>query len=228
MTSPSYYSTANYENSDDEVRIYVGNPHQEFVVPKVRLEQSDLLQSLIKYEKGEAYIMCPLLSGMDPLGFQSVAEYLRLGEYDPSLLYEGSDQARLDKVNTRRRRTQIMEQFGELFQMGKHLQLSGLQDLVVRKFRVLTPQASNHNFLTAACHFYRDGWPSNLDLHDFVVAYFAQEHFQIWASQSNRYLEFCVEQGPLEIEIQRKRIANWDEEIAKAKAKEAEQKDDVL
>ncbi|MCJ1250964.1 hypothetical protein MMC30_008194 [Trapelia coarctata] len=212
--------------SDDQVRIYVGNPQHHFMVPKAGLKQSDLLQSLIECENGEAYIMSPLLSSIDPLRFKSVAEYLDYGEYVPSLLNEGSSKARLDIVGDRGRRSAAMEQCSIVFKMGEDLQLSGLQDLVVRKFRVLTPEADDDDFVLAAGRFNSEGRPSNPDLHEFMVARFAQEHFSIWIHRSTLYRQFCLKHRALEIEIQRKRVANYDEEIAKAKAEKTEKEDD--
>ena len=205
---------SNQENSDNHVRIYVGNPYTAFIVSKAGFKQSDFLQSLIKYEKGEAYIMSPLLSNINPSLFRKVADYMNTGEYYPVLLNETTARAWLEDTDTRGRRTATMEEFGDIYKLGEDLQLPGLQDLVIRKFRVLAPQADCDDFLAAARSFYSRGRPSDVNLHEFVVAHFAQEHNEFLEHQLESYVEFCEEHRELEMKIQRKRSANRDEEVA--------------
>ena len=179
--------------SDDEIRLYIGNPHTFFVVKKAGVQQSDLLHSMIKSQHGEAYIMSPLLSSIDPPTFNLVAEYLNYGEYIPNLIDQGTDRARLENVAPGNQMTDVLANCGILFGMGRDLDLVGLQELVVRKFLALAPHAEDYDVLALARMFYFHGRPDVEGLHAWLITWLAEGLFDIWKVEAQALREFLIE-----------------------------------
>ena len=178
--SPKHTILQLMKHRADMVRIFVGNPHRDFIVKRVGLEQSALLRDIIKYQSGEAYIMSPVLADLLPAHFESVAEYLDHGEYKPNLLDEGSDYARLEKVENTDQSFEAIIQCGQLYTMSGRLELPELQNLVIRKFKALRPYSAE-DFLLVTKLFYCFGQPSDLSLHDFIISYAVEHFYELWA-----------------------------------------------
>ncbi|MCJ1431442.1 hypothetical protein MMC27_000795 [Xylographa pallens] len=172
----------------DLVRIFVGNPHRDFIIKRIGVEQSALLRDIIKYQSGEAYIMSPVLADLLPAHFESVAEYLDHGEYKPNLLDEDSDYARLEKVETADQSFEAIMQCGQLYNMSGRLELPGLQNLVVRKFKALRPYSAE-DFLLITKLFYCFGQPSDKSLHDFIVKYAVDHFYELWNAASKTFMD---------------------------------------
>ncbi|MCJ1389098.1 hypothetical protein MMC18_001952 [Xylographa bjoerkii] len=199
------------------VRVFVGNPHREFVVKRIGLEQSALLRDMVKYQSGEAYIMSPVLADLLPSHFESISEYLDHGEYKPNLLDEGSDYARLERVETADQSFEAIVQCGQLYTMSGQLQLPGLQNLVIRKFKALLPYSAE-DFLLITKLFYCFGQPSDKSLHDFIVGYAVEHFYELWDAASKAFMELLTFHASLARDIFRKLGGLPKKEEAKAEA----------
>ncbi|MCJ1396861.1 hypothetical protein MMC11_000051 [Xylographa trunciseda] len=203
FTPPATPKKAKAKIGADMVRIFIGNPHRDFIVKRTGLGQSALLRDMIKYQSGEAYIMSPVLADLLPSQFESVAEYLDHGEYKPNLLDEGSDYARLEKVETADQNFEAVIQCGQLYTMSGQLQLPGLQNLVVRKFKALLPYSAE-DFLLITKLFYCFGQPSDESLHDFIVNYAVEHFYELWDAASKIFMELLTYHVSLARDIFRK------------------------
>ncbi|MCJ1282514.1 hypothetical protein MMC26_001837 [Xylographa opegraphella] len=185
------------------VRIFVGNPHRDFIVKRDGLEQSELLRNSIKYESGAAYIMSPILADLLSAHFESVVEYLDHGEYKPNLLDESSDYARLERVETADQSFEAIVKCGRLYTMSARLELPGLQNLVIRKFMALRPYSAE-DFLLITKLFYSVGQPSDRGLHDFVVSYAVEHFYELWSGASETFRDLLAFHPSLARDIFRK------------------------
>lgn len=170
------------------VRVYVGNPHQNFVVKRAGLEESVVLRGMVKYQDNEAYVMSPVLSELQAPDFTSVAEYLDHAEYKPNLLDEGTDYARLEGVETAPQHFEAICQCGSLYTMADKLDLPGLKDLTVRKFRALVPYTAEA-FILMAKLFYCFGCPSDDGLHEFMVTYATDHFYELLEAEAVSFVE---------------------------------------
>ena len=187
----------------EKVRVYVGNPHQDFVLKERGLLKSSLLPTLVKYQDEESYIMSPLLSALQPKDFASVAEYLDHSEYAPNLLDEGTDYARLEKVETLMECSFAVRQCGDLYQLAIELEIAGLRNLVIRKFQALMPY-SEENFILMSRLFYASGRPVDPGLHDFMVTYAVDHFYELWRAQSLCFARLLQEHQPLATSVYQK------------------------
>ncbi|MCJ1385629.1 hypothetical protein MMC17_008752 [Xylographa soralifera] len=208
------------------VRIFIGNPHRDFIVKRIGLEQSALLRDSIKYQSGEAYIMSPVLADLLPDDFESVAEYLDHGEYKPNLLNEGSDYARLENVEDNPdQKFEAILQCGQLYTTSGRLELPGLQDLVIRKFKTLRPYAAE-DFLLITKLFYCFGQPADRGLHDFIVNYAAEHFYKLWDKASKTFKELLEFHTSLARDIFRELVGLPKEEEVEIKAEAVGEEED--
>ena len=135
--------------------------------------------------------MSPVLADLLPAHFESVAQYLDHGEYKPNLLDEDSDYARLEKVEIADQSFEAIIQCGQLYTMSGRLELSGLQNLVIHKFKALRLYSAD-DFLLITKLFYCFGQPSDKNLHDFIVSYAAEHFYELWGAASKTFMDLLV------------------------------------
>jgi hypothetical protein len=155
--------------------------------------------------------MSPLLSSIDPLNFQRVAEYLTYADYTPNILNAGTAHARLETIDPHHDPSAMMTQCGLLFRLGTDLDLPGLQDLSVTKFLVLASFASYADFLSTVPLFYRGGRPANAAFHAFVVGYLAENFMAVWEEQARLFHAFLGKHRGLKVDVMTK-IVEWEGE----------------
>ena len=182
--------------SVDHVKVYVGNPQKIFIVKKESLEQSALLMHLIRECEGECNIMSPLLSDIDPDDFVAVVEFLDHYEYKPNLLDEGTDYARLERVDTPQQRSATIIQCAVLYGIGDRLMLPYLSELAIRKFKALAPYIPD-DLLIITRTFYNSARPVDETLHVFFVDYIADHFYELWETESEIFRMMLQEQKEL-------------------------------
>ena len=194
------------------------------MVRKSGITESHYLVSMLKHENGEACIMSLVLSNLQPANFTSIAEYLDHSEYKPNLLDEGTDYARLEKVETLEQSSEAIYKCAVLYGMGHELQLPALQDLVLRKVRVLQPYAAD-DFVILAKLVYRFGRVADKSFHGFMVDYAAEHFFEFWQEESEAFAELLQENKVLARDIF-ERLADVMKGESVTTEKEVEKKDE--
>lgn len=172
------------------MRIFVGNPHQPFLVQRSELEKrSPLLSSLISYHQSETpYIMSPVLSHISPEDFTPIAEYLDHGEFRPNLLDDGTRWARLENVSSKAKRAEELALSGIRYCHAQQLELSALQRLIFRKVKALGYYPP-FELLSAVHLIYREGPPDDKEMHEFFVDRLARHFYELLLEDVARFVE---------------------------------------
>lgn len=63
--------------------------------------------------------MTPILSSISATDFRGVAAYLNHSDYEPHLLDEGTNSARLENISTPEEKSNVVVQSGTLYGLGK-------------------------------------------------------------------------------------------------------------
>ena len=184
--------------SPGKVRIFVGNPHQQFVVKTSGLEErSPLLFTMMSYYRAEgSYIMSPLLSSITPEDFQPIAEFLDHGEYRPNLLDDGTRWARLENISTNAQRAEELLLSGIRYCHAQQLELTDLQLLIFRKVKVLGHYPA-FELRSAVGMWYREGPPENEEMHEFFVAHLAKHFYNLLIENMAKFVEMLQRHAKL-------------------------------
>ena len=171
--------------------------------------------------------MSPLLSNIEPNDFVAVVEYLDHDEYKPNLLDEGTDYARLERVDTPQQRSAAVMQCMILHGIGDRLMLPYLSDLAIRKFKALAPYIPD-DFLIMARTLYHSGPPTDETLHEFFVGYIADNFYELWQTDPEIFRLMLQEQKELAIDVfARKGKRTILDEPAEAKKKNEKKNEKV-
>ena len=125
--------------------LYVDNPHHLFKVPLQSIKASPFLSKHLSYSAADgSYVMNPALAKMRASDFEAVSEFLHRGEYRPNLLNADTPFVRLEKRSARLEQNNNHEihRCGVIYCIAWKLELLGLQDLAVKKLKVLEPYFS--------------------------------------------------------------------------------------
>ena len=174
------------------VRVYVGNPHRDFIVKYNSLNESNLLFQSLKHDGDSWYLMNPKLSDINVNEFSCVAEYLDHFEFKPNLLDEGTNFSRLENISSRQQRSDAIVQCGVLYNLAEKLELAGLQNLCLRKLKALGPLPPQELLLVVRLVFF-SGPLKEEPAQDYLVDYLADHYYGIWKAESKGLLAVLME-----------------------------------
>ncbi len=179
------------------VKLYVGNPQEEFTIKKAGLGASPMLAHLESFHDSIGYyVMSPVLSSLLASDFEPIAQYLDHKEYYPNLLDENTNHARLEDVSGHGQRNQEILRCGIIYSVAHLVELPGLQSLAFRKLKALRPYPSTE-FLSVIGLIFRDGISEVEGLRHFVVQYLAEHFNELIKEETERMLELITENAGL-------------------------------
>lgn len=207
-TSESSISTSNPSNkltsdvaSPNMATLYVGNPHDRFKVPLVSIKASPLLSKHLSYSVADgSYIMIPALSQMKASDFDSVSEFLHRGEYHPKILFADTPFVHLEKTSAHSGSEEHNENeiyhCGVIYCMARKLELQALQDLAVRKLKVLAVFFGELKCVlleVVELVYGRGGAEQDKDLDEWMVGQLAEHFLGLMRAETIMFLEILDE-----------------------------------
>lgn len=174
------------------VRVYVGNPHRDFIVNYHSLKESNLLFQSLKRDGDGWYLMNPRLSDVIVNEFSCVAEYLDHLEFKPNLLDEGTSFERLENISSQQQRSDTIVQCGVLYNLAEKLELAGFQNLCFRKLKALGTLPPQELLLVVRLVFIT-GVLKKEPAQDYLIGYIADHYYRIWKAESKGLLAVLME-----------------------------------
>ena len=155
-----------------------------FFVARRNLAASPLLTKWIgDHPELGSYIMSPILSHLTNADFLPVGQYLERGEYDPNLLDEGTEWARLVTEESGPGAAREVIRCATIYDTARMLELYGLQDLAFRKLKALANKVPHQPWaiLCAADVLFKIAQPN---MKQYLVQYLAKHFWSLVKAES--------------------------------------------
>ncbi len=216
--------------SPNIVMIYVDNPHKLFKVRRSGLDASPLLSKLLTHHPENGwYIMSPQLSSLDAENFRPIGEYIDRREYHPNILDDHTPHVRLEgDLNPEMLRHEVVR-CGTIYQVAQMLEMPGLQDLVFRKLKALTPHYRALEMLTVIELLFDIGSP---EIRQYLTQHVADHYWTLVLAETVKTVEVMKANTELMRGVFGKLSGKDDDEIkvetVKEEGKEGAKKEEGL
>ncbi len=174
-------------SSPNIVMIYVDNPHKIFKVRRSGLDASPLLSRLLTHHPENGwYIMSPKLSSLDAENFRPIVEYIDRREYHPNILDDHTPHVRLEGDLSPEMLRHEVVRCGTIYQVAQMLEMPGLQDLVFRKLKALTPVYEALEMLTVIELLFDIGSP---EIRQYLTQHVADHYWTLVLAETEKTVE---------------------------------------
>lgn len=130
--------------------------------------------------------MSPFLLNLAPEDFAPVAEYIEHDDYQPHLLDDGTDYAHIKKALSAGERGEEVARCASIYNTAQRLEVSGLQELVYRKLKVLALSGETFPSLAMLIVVQDIFNTSKRHLRQFLIEFMADRFTDIMVSESKR------------------------------------------
>ena len=198
--------------------IYVDNPHKIFKVRRSGLDASPLLSKLLTHHPENGwYIMSPKLSSLDAENFRPIGEYIERREYHPNILDDHTPHVRLEGDLIPEMLRHEVVRCGTIYQVAQMLEMPGLQDLVFRKLKALTPHYQALEMLTVIELLFDIGSP---EIRQYLTQHVADRYWDLVLAETVKTAEVMIANTELMRGVFGKLSGKEDDEIKVETVKE--------
>ena len=170
------------------------------------IRQSTVLEMLLSHDPDEGwFIVSPLLLTLPVGPFVAVAEFLDAGEYSPYLLQNYRIDIGLQDITTPcAKATQILSSAMVYHAAGK-LQLRPLQDLALRKLRVLSPYPAAELLTVVDLIFMNVGAQNDVDIRQHLIKHLAENYENLQKHEPRRFRDLMARFPDLDVSVTARR-----------------------
>jgi len=158
--------------------------------------------------------MSPVLLRFHSKAFEAVVEFLNSAEYTPRLVNENKADVCLENVKTQTARAAQVLNSGILYCMAGKIQVQAMQDLVLRKLRVLKPYPPSEFIAIVGLVFQHGSARNDGEIRQLLIDYIAEHYWDLQKKEPKQFMEVMTTFPELDAGVTARRVKGPKREMA--------------